>query len=127
MKLLSTELNHFQTPFQQEINNLIKSIDEVEVDKELAEHIEAIRNGDESKIEDVIKSSELLVLKVISQFDKIAVSLEEMINCANKSLVKLAQTELNNKGKAVYLRFSAFTIKQSILKLIIKTETNSYS
>lgn len=120
MKLLSTELNHFQTPFQQEINNLIKSIDEVAAEMMMLKCLKGVRNGDESKIPAVIKNSELLVLKVISQFDKIAVSLEEMINCANESLVKLAKTELNNEGKAVYLRFCAFTIKQSLLKLTDK-------
>jgi DNA-directed RNA polymerase specialized sigma subunit len=124
MKPLSNKPIHLRkTSLQSEINNLIKSIDEVAVDEELAKHIEAIRNGDESKIEDVIKSSEVLVLKVISQFDKMAVPLEEMINCANESLIKLATKEFNNKGKAIYLRFCAFTIKQSVLEF----DKNSYS
>jgi DNA-directed RNA polymerase specialized sigma subunit len=105
-----------KTPFQQEINNLIKNIDEVAAEKEMLKYLEDVRNGDESKIPALIKSSELLVLKVISQFDKMAVPLEEMINCANESLIKLVQTELNNKEKAIYLRFCAFTIKQSILE-----------
>lgn len=114
---------HPKTLFQHEINNLIKNIDEVAADKEMLKYLDAVRNGDESKIPALIKSSEVLVLKVISQFDKMAVPLEEMINCANESLIKLATKEFNNKGKAIYLRFCAFTIKQSVLEF----DKNSHS
>jgi hypothetical protein len=89
MKTISNEPNHNQSPFQQEINNLIKSIDEIAAERERLKYLEAIRDGDESKIEDVIKNSELLILKVTRQFDKIAVLLDEMINYAKESLVKL--------------------------------------
>jgi DNA-directed RNA polymerase specialized sigma subunit len=83
----------------------------------MLKYLEDVRNGDESKIPALIKSSELLVLKVISQFDKMAVPLEEMINCANESLIKLVQTELNKSEREVYSYFCVFTIKQSILKI----------
>lgn len=123
MKLLSSQSDHIQTPFQHEINNLIKNIDEVAAEKEMLKYLDAVRNGDESKIPALIKSSEVLVLKVISQFNEMAVPLEEMINCANESLIKLATKEFNNKGKAIYLRFCAFTIKQSVLEF----DKNSHS
>ena len=51
-------------------------------------------------------------------------------HCINKNssvkeaLTKLAQSQLNDKESDIYLRFCAFTVKQSILKNIA-TNPNS--
>ena len=112
---------------QEEINSLIKNIDDAIAEQEFIKCIEAIRKGDESKIPDLVKSSELLILKAISHVGVTNAPLEKMISAANNSLTKLAYLNLNNKERDIYLRFCAFVIKQSVLKLKIATETNPNS
>lgn len=102
--------------FQREINNLIKKIDEVNTEKEFIKCIEALKKGNESKIPDLIKNSELIILRTIIQFDNINIPIERVINVAKKALTKLAYNNLRDKESDIYLRFCAFTVKQSILK-----------
>ena len=84
------------------------------VEREFEKFMEAIKNGYEVKIPDLVNSSELLILKAIYQVGVPNVPSEKMISAANERLTKLAYLNLNNKDRDIYLRFCAFVIRQSI-------------
>lgn len=108
MKLLKTQKNSLT-----KIEPLMSEADRIAAEEKIAFLINCIREGDETKIPELVKCSEYIVTSIIIK-SSIYMPKEEMMACANTALTKLAQLEINNNGKQYYQSFCAFVVKQSL-------------
>ena len=76
-----------------------------------------VRKGKSDLIDQLVVSSEVIILKVIKQYAPEREDLEKMIGTCKTVLHKLAENEINNLGRARFLRFRAWNVKQALLKM----------
>lgn len=76
-----------------------------------------IRNGNEQAIVELVKSSSLIIYESIKQHPSKKHPVLQQFQAAEKSLMKLALSELNATQREVYFRFQTFTIRQALLEL----------
>jgi hypothetical protein len=76
-----------------------------------------IRNGNEQAIEELVKTSSLMIYESIKNHPSNKYSILQQFQAAEKSLMKLALSELNATQREVYFRFQTFTIRQALLEM----------
>lgn len=76
-----------------------------------------IRKGNEQAIVELVKSSSLMIYESIKKHSSKKHAILQQFQAAEKSLMKLALSELNATQKEVYFRFQAFTIRQALLEI----------
>ncbi|HET7116708.1 MAG TPA: hypothetical protein VFI29_09465 [Hanamia sp.] len=89
-------------------------------DEELKKLLDEIRSGNEEAIEKLADSYETIILKVAQQIQT-EMEIDEIIELGKKSLMKLAENELGSTSRERFFRFSAWYIKQAILRSIFRS------
>ncbi|TDG37921.1 hypothetical protein EZJ43_02185 [Pedobacter changchengzhani] len=104
-------------PKDLDLDELIKIASAKELSyEEEKELFDQIKNGDNSKIEKLIASEELMILKLIKM---LGVTKEQQVSCTEKakiSLSKLLKREINSELSPKYFKFRAWVVRQGILE-----------
>lgn len=76
-----------------------------------------IRNGNKQAIVELVKASSLMIYESIKKHPSNKHPILQQYEVAEKSLEKLALSELNATKREVYFRFQAFYIRQALLEM----------
>ncbi len=118
MKKLKLNITEEDNAINKELAQLIADARQFKLsdEKEQALLIK-IRNGNEQAIVELVKSSSLMIYESIKQHPSKKHPVLQQFQAAEKSLMKLAFSELNATQREVYFRFQTFTIRQALLEL----------
>lgn len=77
-----------------------------------------LREGDESVIDRLIELSEPIIISIAKQYGESGLTQKELIEAGKQALIECAKTELGNTGREKWFRFSAWYVRQGMLRAI---------